>query len=309
MDYELEKMLGDPPSPGVPAIEVSPEWHDFGAVDPWSTSAVTVTVTNVGAGDLTVSELGFDSTSDELSFTFPLETPLPWRLGPGESRPLVVTFAPVDEGEERGTLTVVSDDPDRPEVEAVQVGDMRFEGFQTGWYVVNDDTPHDLTSDPDHVVDYNGDSDAYWYEPSGVHGMTASADVPGDFAFLHDYVVARSGGPTVVTGPLTFREASTLQEFAQGSFSYILCDFWLDPGEDPARYTVATGQVDDGIRVLVNGQILGELTYLQSGSWSLAGAAVPGQVNTLLVILEDNARVEKFIYDLGFFKDGVFVQG
>ena len=27
-----------------------------------------------------------------------------------------------------------------------------------------------------HRVDYDGDPDAYWYEPSGKHGMTGSAE-------------------------------------------------------------------------------------------------------------------------------------
>ncbi len=293
-----------------PHIQVDPVFYDFGAVDPWASHAVPITIRNVGATPLTVSELTYAASSAELELTAFTETngPLPWLLGVGESREVVVTFVALDDTAEEGRLSVVSDDPQRPIVEAVQVGSGLFSGFQTGWYIVNDDTPYDLTTDPAHVVDYNGDSDAYWYEPSGVHGMTGSTDVAGDFAFLHDYIVGRTSGPTIVTGPLTFHEASTLQQMEEGSFSYVMCDFWMDAGEDPLRYTISTGLVDDGIRVIVNGAILGELTYNQTGSWSLANA-VPGAVNTLVVILEDNARVEKYIYDLAFYKDGVIVPG
>ena len=53
---------------------------------------------------------------------------------------------------------------------------------------------------------------------------------------------------------------------------------------------------------------LGELKYSQSGTWALTDA-IPGQVNTLLVILEDNAMWEKYVYDLTFYKDGVMVSG
>ena len=52
----------------------------------------------------------------------------------------------------------------------------------------------------------------------------------------------------------------------------------------------------------------GLLAYGQSGSWPLTGA-VPGQVNTLLVILMDNAMWEKYVTDLAFYRDGVMVGG
>lgn len=311
-DYGLKHPPEDPDAgvPRVPAIEVDPTWHDFGATDPWASISQPITLTNVGGRPLTVSGLFYEASSAELTWSMVSETNgiLPWTLAAGESRDVIVTFLPLDETEEEGTLSVVSDDPDRPVVDAVQVGSGLFEGFQTGWYIVNDDTPRDLTADPDHRVDYNGDSDAYWYEPSGVHGMTDSVDVAGDFAFLHDYVVGRSGGPTIVNGPLTFEEPSTLMQMEEGSFSYVMCDFFMDATDDPSLYTVESGRVDDGIRVILNGVVVGELTYNQSGSWSLADA-IPGAVNTLLIILEDNARVEKYIYDLGFYKEGVMVGG
>lgn len=121
-------------------------------------------------------------------------------------------------------------------------------------------------------------------------------------------MIGRAGGPTPVTGPLSFYAASDLPDMMEGSFSYILCDFWMPPDDHPTRYEISTGRVDDGVRVLVNGEIVGELTYGQSGAWALDNA-VPGRVNTLIVILMDNAMWEKYVYDLAFYRDGVMVGG
>lgn len=323
-DYQLAPAMSEPgpayppmpfpPTPASPrpqpAIDVQPTYHDFGEANAWEATSQSITLTNVGHKALEVSGLGYDATSAELAFSADEATngQLPWVLQPGESRVAVVTYTPIDEGADEGTLVVDSNDPVQPRVDAVQVGAARFTGFSTGWYIVNDDTPYDLTSNATYRVDYDGDPDAYWYEPSGNHGMTASADVAGDFAALRDYVITRAGGPTPVTGPLSFYAPSDLPDMLEGSFSYILCDFWMGPSEDPARYSISTGLVDDGVRVIVNGAIIGELTYNQSGSWPLTNA-VPGQVNTLVVILVDNAMWEKYVNDLAFYKDGVMVGG
>lgn len=321
-DYELERHLGEPPAaynelpfppPHLepqPVIRVEPSFHDFGTNDPWQTTTQPITVTNAGGVSLQVSDLRYDTATTELVFSADeaVNGPLPWLLQPGESRVVQVTYTPVDEVQDEGTLVVSSNDLANPRADAVQVGVARFSGFNTGWYIVNDDTPYDLTSDRAHRVDYDGDPDAYWYEPSGNHGMTDSLDVPGDFEALRDYVIGRAGAPTPVTGPLSFYAPSELPDMEEGSFSYILCDFWMDPSDDPSRYTISSGPVDDGIRVIVNGEILGELTYNQSGSWPLTNA-VPGAVNTLVVILMDNAMWEKYVNDLAFYKDGVMVGG
>ncbi|MDP2313753.1 MAG: hypothetical protein Q8P41_12670 [Pseudomonadota bacterium] len=322
-DYGLERQLSEPavgppdaplpllPTPEpYPAIDVEPSFHDFGAGDPWSVTTQPITVTNRGHAVLEVSGLRYDAGSSELLFSEEEATngPLPWVLQPGESRVVNVTYTPIDEGADEGLLVVDSNDPSRPQADATQVGAARFSGFTTGWYIVNDDTPYDLTSNPSYRVDYDGDPDAFWYEPSGNHGMTASTDVAGDFAALRDYVIDRAGGPTPVTGPLSFYAPSELPDMMEASFSYILCDFWMDPSDDPSRYAISSGTVDDGVRIIVNGAILGELTYNQSGSWPLTNA-VPGTVNTLVVILEDNAMWEKYVNDLAFYRDGVMVGG
>lgn len=177
-DYGLEKALPEPPEgwpqppiplgpaemPPSPRISVSPSFHDFGAGDPWTAVSLDIVVRNIGRAPLTVDGLDYAAGTSELVFSADegQNGPLPWVLAPGEPRTVTVTYTPTDEGADEGALAVRSDDPATPRAEAMQVGAARFEDFATGWYIVNDDTPHDLTSDPSHRVDYDGDPDAYW---------------------------------------------------------------------------------------------------------------------------------------------------
>jgi hypothetical protein len=289
-------------------LEVSPASWDFGVLDPGTSATLDVLVTNTGDAPIAVSEVAWTSNSGEMTLG---AHDASFGLLPGASRTLTVTYAPTDDSPDEGAITVTSDDPDAPVQVATQVGNGRtFEGFATGWYIVDDSTNFETTSNPSHLVDYHGESDGYWYEPSGAHGMVDSTDIAGDFAVLRGYVIARAGAPTPVSGPLTFRTSSSVPALTYASYSYVVCDFWIAPGEDPGRYSISMGSVDDGARVIVNGTVLGDVIIgTPGGSWSLAGIGVPGRVNTLAVILMDNAQVDKYLYDLAFVKDGVIVSG
>jgi len=291
-----------------PDIEVSPALHDFGLLTVGEADRVEITVQNRGDADLTVSSLDFFPDSADLTLDQGGAPPLPWSLAPGASRALWVDYAPADDGADSARLVVTSDDPDTPEAEALQVGAARsFEGFTTGWYVLDDGVAYETTSNPHYVVDHHGDTDLYWYEPSGAHGLWGSADPAADFALMADYVRDRVGEPTPVTGPFSFSESSSLATFAWATYTYFLCDFYLEPDDDPARYEITSGEVDDGIQVMVNGEILGHLRLGDAGgAWPLANA-LPGQVNTLIIILVDDSEVLKYVNDLAFYRDGVML--
>ncbi len=290
-----------------PDVAISPYLHDFGTLDPFATDSVLITVTNEGNGTLNVSDVTWAATSGDMTTD---AVGGPFTLASGESRTWTIAYAPTDDVPDEGSISVWSDDPDEPVITAQAIGNGRlFEGFSTGWYIVDDSTNYETTSNPSYRVDTHGDSDGYWYEPSGARGMVDSADPVADFAVLRDYVITRAGAPTPVTGPLNFRSTSTVPSLTYASYSYIVCDFWIDPSEDPADYEVQTGTVDDGLRVIVNGVVLGDVVLSGSGRWSLDGVGVPGEVNTLAVILMDNAAVDKYVNDLAFLKDGVIVEG
>lgn len=290
-----------------PDITVDPAAWDFGTLDYAATASVDVTVRNDGNADLEIASIVYTTTSAELGMR-PVDAPL--TLAPGESIVVTVDYAPTDGSPDEGYFTVYSNDPDEARADATQIGNGRvFEGFSTGWYIVDDSTNYETTSNPLYAISAYGDPAGYWYEPSGAHGLIGSADPVADFAVMHDYVLARAGAPTPVTSPLTFRTTSTVPAFSFASYSYILCDFWIAASDDPYLYEVRASSNDDGAQVMVNGQIVTNWYLGPAGSVNIGSAIVPGAVNSLIVILMDNSATDKYLTDLGFYRDGVFVSG
>lgn len=290
-----------------PDITLDPPDWDFGTLDHGAAASVDVTVRNDGSAPLTITDISYTTTSGELALR---SSPGPLTLEPGASTTLTVDYAPTDGNPDEGYITVLSDDPDEGRAVATQIGNGRvFEGFSTGWYIVDDSTNYETTSNPSYTIDAYGDPDGYWYEPSGAHGLIGSADPAADFATMHDYVMARAGAPTPVSGPLTFRTTSTVPAFSYASYSYILCDFWIDATDDPYLYEVRATEDDDGAQVMVNGQIVANWYLGAAGSVNIGAAITPGAVNSLIVILMDNSAVDKYLNNLGFYRDGVFVSG
>jgi len=294
-----------------PDILVEPTFHDFGVMSEGDSESAEIIVRNVGGDTLTVSDLVWSPSTGEMDFDSgsSVAGPPPFELEPGESRTLGVTYTPFDQTADEAIITVVSDDPDEPEVDAMLIGSLKdFEGFSTGWYVLDDGVAYETTSNPSYSVDSHGDSDLYWYEPSGAHGLLGSSDPEADFALMRDYVLDRAAGPFPATTPFDYDGDSDLATFEWATFTYFMCDFYLPADADPSEYEIYSGAVDDGIQVMVNGEILGRITLGEAGSWGLDNA-VAGQVNTLIIILVDDSKVDKYISDLGFYRNGSFVSG
>lgn len=90
-----------------PDITVTPGSIDFGTVGIGVPSSRSVVVANTGAATLTVSAVTAapgEFTADGTGFN----------LGAGESRTVVVTFAPVASGPAMGSMSLSSNDPDEP---------------------------------------------------------------------------------------------------------------------------------------------------------------------------------------------------
>jgi hypothetical protein len=319
-DNGLSKVPGDPGSPPdsagpdtvpppVPQVALSPAEHDFGALVLGDAATVDLTLANVGAAPLEVRSIRIEGSAElALDVQEGTNGALPWTLAAGESRPLQVRYVPIDTPPDTSVVTAATNDPATPEARALQHGSGRpFAGFSTGWWI-HDDPTIQRTDDPAHVVDVVGDPDGYWYEPSGYHAMTGSTDPVRDFAAMAQWVRDRAGAPVPVTGPIDLRTTSTVRRLQGATFAYVLCDFWLAPGDDPGLYEVALDDVDDGVRVLLDGEVLGEVTYGNAGRWGLSGLAT-GMVHTLLVVLQDNASVDKYVTGLRFTRAGVIVSG
>jgi hypothetical protein len=113
-------LRGISPTPaGVyPEIEVTPELIDFGMLPDGDVQTQTFTVRNIGGAVLNVDEVGFDGPN---SFTI-LTDIAGTVLEPDQEVTVDVSFTPLVEGENAGTATVFSDDPDRGAVDVTLIG-------------------------------------------------------------------------------------------------------------------------------------------------------------------------------------------
>lgn len=204
-------------------------------------------------------------------------------------------------GEPPDTDPPDTDPPDTPPVP---------DEFSLGWHILDEGVWVSTTTDPAHPVTYHGDTDSYWYEPSGNHGLIDSPTPDASFASMRDYVLERVPEPTHALGNLHYYADSDVDSFRYATFTYILCDFWVEAGDDPYLYRLDTGPVDDGIEVMVNGSILGFLRLDEGGdSWSLGEHIQLDSRNTLIVILADNAERNKYIQDMAFWRGDIMVTG
>jgi hypothetical protein len=309
---ELTANVPEPTDDRDPDAWMDPLDHDFGVLTVSDESSVEFTLGNDGEGALQVNEVRFISSTGEMTLDAhpELNGALPWTLEPGENRRISARYQPTDDGLDVAQIVVLSNDPDEPEIEATLTGGGRsFSGFSTGWYIYDDGIDHETTSSPSYVIDSHGDLDLYWYEPSGAHGLVDSPDPEADFAVMRDYVIAGAGAPTEVTGPISFSSSSHLATYHFATFTYVACDFWIEPDEDPVIYTVGADAVDDGVQFMVNGEILGHM-YLHSPPthWSLHEVGRPGEVNTLIAILVDDSASHRYLNNLKFSRDGVMIE-
>jgi len=186
----------------------------------------------------------------------------------------------------------------------------RPDDFALGWHILDEGDWVSTTTSASHAVTDHGDTDSYWYEPSGQHGLLESTSVDEDFERMRAYVVERVPEPTHMLGNLHYYADSSVETFSFATFTYVLCDFYVEAGDDPHAYSLTVGAVDDGIEVIVNGAILGFLGLDEGGQiWDLGDHIQVGGRNTLIVILVDNAERNKFIQDMAFYRGDIMVTG
>ncbi|WP_255198494.1 PQQ-binding-like beta-propeller repeat protein [Halorarius litoreus] len=111
----------DATSSSLADVAVTPDSVDFGTVPAGTTTTATVTVANVGDQNLTVS--GATVSGPNASAFHLVSGTDPAVLGYGGTHALTVEYAPTASGPATATLTVLSDDPDEPEVEVPLTGE------------------------------------------------------------------------------------------------------------------------------------------------------------------------------------------
>ncbi len=101
------------PAPN-PLLAITPSSINFGSVTVTSTATHSLTLSDTGGGDVTVSQVTV--MGEDFSVT---SSDLPLTLAPGQSTRLTVTFAPTVGGSATGTLTVASTATASPLTEAL----------------------------------------------------------------------------------------------------------------------------------------------------------------------------------------------
>ena len=94
-------------------LEVEPTAIDFGQVHVGCSAEEMATLSNVGAGPVTVDAIALSAGSDELSAA---SDTVPTTLEPGAALDILVAYEPTDEYADEAYLTVSSDDPTNPEL-------------------------------------------------------------------------------------------------------------------------------------------------------------------------------------------------
>ncbi|MDP8238472.1 MAG: tandem-95 repeat protein [Candidatus Hatepunaea meridiana] len=94
----------------IPVIDIPTDEHDFGEMGVDYTAEWTLTISNIGFGNLTIE----NTSVDEQSFDTDFENEV--TLEPDESFDLLVTFTPRSAQDFEGTLTITSNDPANEEL-------------------------------------------------------------------------------------------------------------------------------------------------------------------------------------------------
>jgi len=105
-----------------PAIDIDPDSFDFGNRELGCVGSLDIQIANVGRADLVIDELLFDDLSGNGELALGSGVSLPLILAPGAATPLEVFYTPTDVQPDTSTLTVLSNDPLRPEATATQFG-------------------------------------------------------------------------------------------------------------------------------------------------------------------------------------------
>ncbi len=182
--------------------------------------------------------------------------------------------------------------------------------FSMGWHLLDEGERIPTNTSSAYTVSEHGDVDSYWYEPSGNHGLIGVTNPQDSFNRLRNYILERVPEPTMGIGNLHYYADSSIGSFDEATFTYVMADFFVAASEDPYDYRLSVTAVDDGIEVIVNGEILGFLKLDEMGrEWNLGPYIRLGERNTLIVLLVDNDERNKFLQDMAFFRGDIMVIG
>lgn len=207
------------PVDAVGRITADPTEVAFGRVPPGQTDEQTIVVSNAGQAPVTIQAIrlqgdtDFAITADGADPQTILDDPdgdgTPG-LAPGGDFTLTVTYAPVAEGLDQATLSIVSDDLETPDLRIPLSG--------------NDTTGCILV------------------EPAGMFTIDF---MPGDMDISADVSVSNCGGQPLTIDNIRFRAGTPPEVFAFAEGSLPEFPATLDPGSEPLIVTIDVTPTED----------------------------------------------------------------
>ncbi|NQU06499.1 MAG: choice-of-anchor D domain-containing protein, partial [Calditrichaeota bacterium] len=165
----------------VPDIAVDPEQElDFGEVEVTDEEGIiemSLTISNVGDEDLTVSDVYIGENDEEYAVEFEGQ----FVLHADESEEIALTFNPERIAERNGTLVIQSDDPNEEEIYVGLIGI----GLGEGWVVYDDDEPQTSTTDMRNYYSRSSFTSAGTFELRGVRVMPFNPSGSDAACFIH----------------------------------------------------------------------------------------------------------------------------
>ena len=98
-------------------ISVSVKYYDFSEVTVGGNSDYEIIVSNIGDANLTINTINCDNTAFNI-----LSSDCPQTIFPGKSIKIIVRFSPPESKSYTGTLKIISNDPNEPEVSVLLKG-------------------------------------------------------------------------------------------------------------------------------------------------------------------------------------------
>jgi hypothetical protein len=205
-----------------PDISLSAQQYDFGDVLAGEHSDWNLTISNVGDASLMVDSI----TSDSPAFTI-VSPNFPQSILPGNSLDVTVRFLPSSAGSYSSTLTIVSKDPDEPEVYALVEGTSvpRVLAMEPGW---------NLISIPLRLSDDSLD--------------TVLQSIDGHYSSAWTYDTSSGWKRHVVGGPGHLNNLQTI-ESGKG--------YWIDMADSTPLILNGDGVADDPIPIEVGWNLVG----------------------------------------------------
>ena len=186
-----------------------------------------------------------------------------------------------------------------------------------GWWSYFDPVHYPTSTNPAFKVTSNGEPNDFYYEPSGARGMKdTTLDPTVAWNTLLSFILSKTSSAKLAS-TFTIDETSTVTVcFCEAQFGWALGLLYVPKDKYCDAYRLHVGDVDDGVELLVNGQIVGYKNITQNGDPAhlylplvdASGKSIlrPG-INEVVVIHADDQQVQRYVHDVWLEHEGVQV--